>query len=294
MKQILILLLALALLCTCAGCDAAARLIPGASPTPTAATLPGVPGGDDSDRESEDTADDSSGDTQQRSTTHEPSIFVIEAAGSWQREVEAGYYINYECELYLDRIEPHDMHSEMGAYTGAFWLKVSVDAGEFISDFIKNIPGMEMEFNVEAEGISENLSLYLRDGYTSDEPLSLLAIPDGDGGELEPTKDTLTDKGSFVVSGMSGDLSTWAQGPDGLRLDYENSGTDDEEVHYLIHVLPAPFDATERDVKIQITLSDGSATVLDGTWRRLPGYPDDLEEYYDSGQQDALLDRHRE
>ena len=41
-----------------------------------------------------------------RSTTYEPSIFVIEASGSWQHELDAGLKVNYECELYLIRSNP--------------------------------------------------------------------------------------------------------------------------------------------------------------------------------------------
>ena len=57
-----------------------------------------------------------------RSTTYEPSIFVIEASGSGSR-TDAGLKVNHECELYLDKIEPHNMHDDMGAYTAQLKLK---------------------------------------------------------------------------------------------------------------------------------------------------------------------------
>ena len=57
----------------------------------------------------------------------------------------------------------------------------------------------------------------------------------------------------------------------------QSGGGSDTEVSYVVHVAPDPTgDATERDVKIYIMLADGSSTVLDGKWHRLPGYPEDL------------------
>ena len=77
-------------------------------------------------------------------------------------------------------------------------------------------------------------------------------------------------------------------------MDHQQSGASDTEVSYIIHVAPDPnMEATRRDVKIHIILSDGSSTTLDGVWHRLPGYPDDLEKYYKSGKSQEILERHQ-
>lgn len=301
MKKMIVLCLALSLLLVGAACGKAPMAAATASPTADGAqsgdtgdspVVPGVFGQNGTEGEQPEEPEPS--ETGKRQTTYEPSIFVIEAAGSWQREVEAGYYINYECELYLDKIEPYDMHTDTGAYTGVFWMKVVVDAQEYISKVIKDVPGLSMTFDVSAEGISDDLSIYLRDGYTRD-PTADFSIPDGEGGKITPAHEALAGKGSFVVSATQGNLNTHAVDTiKGFELGYDHSGGSDTEVSYVIHVDPDPtMEATERKVKIQLTTSDGATGILDGVWRRLPGYPEDLEKYYDSGKSREILDRHQ-
>jgi hypothetical protein len=229
-----------------------------------------------------------------RSTTYEPSIFVIEASGSWQHELDAGLKVNYECELYLDKIEPHNMHDDMGAYTGVFWLKLTLDTEEYFSGFLKSVPFVDISMDAEAEGIQDNVSFYLRDGYMRD-PTANFDIPDGQDSYLKPDHNGLADKGSFVVSATKGNLAVHAQDTQkGIVMGHQQSGASDTEVSYIIHVAPDPNrEATQRDVKIHIMLSDGSSTTLDGIWYRLPGYPDDLEKYYNSGRSREILERHQ-
>ena len=231
---------------------------------------------------------------QKRSTTYGPSIFVIEASGSWQHEIDTGYYANYECELYLDKIEPHNMHDDVGAYTGTFWLKMTLDTKEYFSDILRDVPFVDISMDAEAEGIRENLSFYLRDGYTRD-PTANFDIPDGQGGYLKPDHNALAGKGSFVVNPTYGNVSAHAQDTQkGIVLDHQQSGASDLDISYVIHVAPDPMrEATQRDVKIHIMLSDGSSTTLDGVWRRLPGYPEDLEKYYNSGKSREILEKHQ-
>ncbi len=229
-----------------------------------------------------------------RSTTYEPSIFVIEASGSWQHELDAGLKVNYECELYLDKIEPHNMHDDMGAYTGVFWLKLALDTEEYFSEFLDSVPFVDISLDAEAEGIRDDVSFYLRDGYTRD-PTANFDIPDGQDGYLKPDHNGLAGKGSFVVNATKGNLAAHAQDTQkGIVMDHQQSGASDTEVSYIIHVAPDPnMEATRRDVKIHIILSDGSSTTLDGVWHRLPGYPDDLEKYYNSGKSQEILERHQ-
>lgn len=230
--------------------------------------------------------------TDKRSTTYGPSIFVIEASGSWQHEIDTGLYANYECELYLDKIEPHNMHDDTGSYTGVFWLKLTVDTGEYFSKFLKDVPFVDISLDAEAEGIRDNLSFYLRDGYTRD-PTANFDIPDGQGGYLKPDHNALADKGSFVVSATHGNLNVYSyDSQKDILLEHQQSGASDLDVSYVIHVAPDPMrEATQRDVKIHIMLPDGSSTTLDGVWRRLPGYPEDLEKYYNSGKSREILDK---
>lgn len=231
---------------------------------------------------------------EKRSTTYEPSIFVIEASGSWQHEVDKGIYANYECELYLDKIEPYNMHDDNGAYTGVFWLKLTLDTGGFFSQIKENVPFVDISLDAEAEGMSDSVSFYLRDGYTRD-PTANFDIPDGQNGPLKPDHNALADKGSFVVSSTYGNINAHAVDTQkGISLDHQQSGGTDTEVSYIVHVEPDPArEATQRAVKIYITLPDGASTTLDGVWRRLPGYPEDLEDYYNSGKSREILERHQ-
>ena len=233
-------------------------------------------------------------ETDNRSTTYGPSIFVIEASGSWQHEIDTGYYANYECELYLDKIEPHNMHDDNGAYTGVFWLKLTLDTEEYFSEILKDLPFVDISLDAEAEGIRDNLSFYLRDGYTRDSTANF-DIPDGQGGYLKPEHDALAGKGSFVVSSTSGNLNVHAEDTQkDILMDHQQSGASDLEVSYLIHVAPDPRrEAAQRDVKVHIMLPDGSSTTLDGKWYRLPGYPEDLEKYYNSGKSREILEKHQ-
>lgn len=231
-------------------------------------------------------------ETVKRSTTYEPSIFVIEASGSWERTVEEGIKVNYECELYLDKIEPYNMHDDNGAYTGMFWMKMKVDTSEMLSKI--NVPMFSIGIGAEGEGIEDNVSIYLRDGYTRD-PTASFDIPDGEGGTLKPDFDALAGRGSFVISQTSGNVFYFfIDEQKGISDAQQKSGSSPVEVNYVVHVAPDPTrEATQRAAKIFISLPDGSSTVLDGVWRRLPGYPDDLSKYYNSGESRKILDNHQ-
>ncbi|MGI6538416.1 MAG: hypothetical protein ACOX22_08855 [Caldicoprobacterales bacterium] len=283
--------------------------IPSKAPTPTPSPSPGSEQEEETEKpeggfsgpvkagqeEGQPSDEPTPAETDKRSTTYGPSIFIIEASGSWEQEIEKGYRVNYECELYLDKIEPHNMHDDNGAYTGVFWLKLTVDASEFISQMTKNVPFMNFNLDVEAEGLNDSVTFYLRDGYTRD-PTASFDIPDEQGGSIKPDHNALAGKGSFVVSPTYGNLDIQVVDTQkGITMGQQQSGGgSDTEVSYVVHVAPDPTgDATERDVKIYIMLADGSSTVLDGKWHRLPGYPEDLEKYYNSGKSREILERHQ-
>lgn len=300
MSEIVSFVMAMLLLLSLAGCGtnnmdnsppAASTMASGAQGEEEGGStvLPGVPG-----RSGMEDEESPAAETGKKQKTYEPSIFIIEASGTWQHEIETGYHVNYECELYLDKIEPHDMHSDTGFYSGVFWLRMAFDTGEYISDIIKGVPGLEIMLDAGAEGICDNLAMYLRDGYTRD-PTGNYSIPSGQGGQLEPPHDALADKGSFVVAATQGNLNAYALDTvKGIELDYEHSGAVDIDVSYVIHVGPDPtMEATQRRVKIKITTSDGATGMIDGVWRRLPGYPEDLQKYNDSGKSREILDRHQ-
>jgi hypothetical protein len=301
MKKVMLLLSVLLIFCvfTCTSCRRAQL----AAPTPTPSSkqsagsddpegLPGVPVRSSKQENPLDEAVPE--ETGKRSTTYGPSIFIIEASGSWEHKVDEGIYAYYECELYLDKIEPYNMHDDAGAYTGVFWLKLTLDTGEYLSKILKNVPFVGISMDAEAEGIQDSLSFYLRDGYTRD-PTANFDIPDGQDGYLKPKHDALAGKGSFMVRSTYGNISAHAVDTQkGISLDHQQSGASDLEVSYIIHVEPDPMrEATQRGVKIYLMLPDGSSTILDGVWRRLPGYPEDLEKYYNSGQSRKILEEHQ-
>lgn len=301
MKKMILWMLALVafLAMSCTACGKSLSDLISLMPTSTPETessdtngLPIVPG--QSGQQEGPSNEQPPEENDKRSTTYEPSIFIIEAAGTWQHEIEDGYYANYECELYLDKIEPHNMHDDTGSYTGTFWLKMTLDTGEYLSDILKDVPFVDISLDAEAEGIREGLSFYLRDGYTRDHPESYFDIPDEHGGNFSVEQNTLADKGSFVITTTNANLE--AHGEDtqyGTVLDFQDNSAADLDVGYTIHVSPDPErKATQRNVKIHLMLSDGSSTILDGVWHRLPGYPEDLEDYANSGKRQEIIEKH--
>jgi len=299
MKKVMLLLSVLLLFCVsvCTSCSKPRSETPTPTPTPGSRQTaesndpkdgPGVPVMNEKQENPPTTPEE----TNKRSTTYEPSIFVIEASGSWQHVIDTGLYANYECELYLDKIEPYNMHDDTGAYTGVFWLKLKLDASEQFKKIIESMPFVDISLDAEAEGIQDSLSFYLRDGYTRD-PTANFDIPDGQGSYLKPEHTALADKGSFVVRPTYGNIDIFFKDTQkGILMNHQQSGATDLDVSYIIHVAPDPtLEATERDVKIYLMLPDGSSTVLDGVWRRLPGYPDDLERYYNSGKSREILEK---
>jgi hypothetical protein len=293
MKKIKLLPLLAVLLLLCAACGRIASPGPEASETP-GPSAPALPGGP-ADNPRGDAGNGQQADVQteqiKNSGLYDPSIFVIEAEGAWRQELAPGYYADYECELYIDKADANDNRSASGLYTGVFWMKTTLDTEEFLSDFLKDVP-VEMEFNALGEGICDNLTVHLQDGFERD-PFEDCAIPAEEGDPLMPAQDALADSGSFIAVGSEAYLEARAHGAAGEELEYQGDETADTEIGYVIHVEPDPEGtAAERKVTICLSTDEGMSVTLEGTWRRLPGYPEDMLEYANSGKQREILDKH--
>lgn len=292
MKKIGILagLTALALLFAACGNKTGAVSEPSPTPDPPA-VLP--EGGAKDGAEKSEGEDAPAAEDPKKNTLYDPSIFVIEASGAWRQELAPGYYVDYECELYLDKFDANDNRSAAGLYTGVFWMSAEVDAAEYIADMLGDVP-VELEFGAGGEGICDNLTVHLLDGYERD-PFGDYGIPDGQGGVASPVKEALAGEGGFVAVSKSVYLEAHARGAAGETVDYQDAGTasSDSEFSYVIQIEPDPsYTATELRVKIQLSSSDGVSTTIEGVWRRLPGYSDDLLEYANSGKYNEVLNRH--
>lgn len=257
-----------------------------ADPESSADTV--LPGGPVGEAEG-NPADDPNGEN--KSDLYDPSIFIIEASGSWRQELAPGHYADYECELYLDKFDANDNRSASGLYTGVFWIKTSVEAEAYLNELLQNVP-VEMEFEAGGEGVCDNLTMHLLDGYTRDS-FGSYAIPDGKGGEQTPAKDALAGEGGFIAVGMQAYLKARASGAAGETLEYQDAQSADAEIRYVIQVEPDPTNtATERKVTIYLSNDQGMSVTLDGVWRRLPGYPEDRLEYANSGKSSEVLKKH--
>lgn len=106
------------------------------------------------ERPTDDKADAGDSHSDGKRNLYDPSIFVIEASGSWRQELAPGYFADYECELYVDKFDANDNRSASGLYTGVFWMKTSVDAADYLKDFLKDLP-VEMDFAAGGEGVCD-------------------------------------------------------------------------------------------------------------------------------------------
>ncbi len=222
-----------------------------------------------------------------KKSIYDPGIFVIEAAGTWQQEFAEGYYADYECELYLDKFDANDNRSASGFYTGVFWMKTKLNIDEYLKDFLKNVH-VEMDFATGGEGICDNLTMHLLDGYQRDS-FKDFSIPGGN----EPHKDALAGEGSFIAVGKDAYLNIYAQGAGRESLQHNDSSVSGEEISYVIQIEP-DLSKTSDELKVTIHLSNGEGmnATIEGTWKRLPGYPEDRIKYANEGKQGEFLDKH--
>lgn len=302
LKRILILIFAIVIMCVCASCDKDKDRKKDDEDVEDVISedddeedeeginIPITPNKKQDGTDEKDTKD--KGKDEQggkvKSALYDPSIFVIEASGTWRQELAPGYYADYEVEVYLDKVDANDNRSATGSYTGICWIGVTIDASEYFDTYLKGTP-VNINFVVSAEGICDNLVMTILDGYERD-PQADYSLPGGD----EPSKDVLADKGSFIASGTKGYLSANVYDSQGSNFNYEDSKAGGEvDFQYVIQIEADPDNtAQERDVIIHLTSADGINMTLEGKWYRLPGYPDDIMEYINSAKHQEFLDKH--
>lgn len=220
--------------------------------------------------------------TSSENKLYDPSIFIIEASGEWREELAEGYFADYEIEVYLHKIDPNDNRVVVGAYEGIFWMKTTLDTTEYVQNMLGSVP-VEMTFDAGGEAISENLGMMLNTSV--DKAWVDYAILDDNGQPLPLTRDTPVDKGSFVVVAKSVYLETHAAGIQGERVDYSTTeGTGDQiMVNYVIHVQPDELESNgQRKVTILFSGQGFKDQLVEGVMRRIPGYREDVADYYES------------
>ncbi len=281
-RSIWVMLTLVVLLVAVAGGQAQALL-----PTPTPEALPGGLPDSREDVPPEDTKASESG---VKSGLYDPSIFIIEASGTWRQELAKGYYADFECELYLDKADANDSRAADGLYTGVFWMSTKLEIADYLKDLLKDMP-VEMDFDAGGEGICDNLTMHLLAEYGR-EPWWGYGIP-GEEGETLPPEDGLVAEGGFIAVAKDAYLNIQARGAQGESLEHSDNQTADAEISYIIHIEPDPGnEATERKATIYLYNRDGMSVTLQGIWRRIPGYPEDMLENATANPARQVLDRH--
>lgn len=213
---------------------------------------------------------------------YDPSIFIIEASGSWRQELAPGYFADYEIDLYLHKIDPNDNRAVTGAYDGAFWMQTTIDAKDFITDMVGDVP-VTINFDAGAEAVSDNFGISLNT--TVDKAWVDYSILDENDQALPLTRDTPVDKGLFVVVAKEVYLDALGSGAQGEKVVFsttEGSG-DVLDVHYVVHVQPNSMEAADGTRKVTFYFwGEGFSHTMEGVMRRIPGYREDVEKYYDS------------
>jgi len=227
-----------------------------------------------------------------KSKLYAPSIFVIQAEGKGRKELAPGYFQDYEADLYLHKIDANDNRAVTGSYQGNFWMKVTLNADEFIKEMLKNAP-LQMDFSGGGEAICDNLGMSLNT--TDDKAWVDYSILDDKGNPLPLTRDTPVGKGSFVAVTKEVYLKAKARGAQGEKLDYESdAGAGDlTDVNYVIHVQPDSMESgTQRKVVIQLNVAGSDSITMNGTMRRLPGYREDVSDYLNSKEYQQAAQKH--
>ncbi|MHB1315004.1 MAG: hypothetical protein ACYCX2_05880 [Christensenellales bacterium] len=252
------------------------------APSPTATAIPsGWNGGfGPTQKPAGQTAAPSAAPTH-KSSLYDPSIFVIEASGSWREEIETNYFVDYECEIYLHKIDANNNRVSTGVYEGVFWMKETIDASEYMKDMFKDAP-VAISFDLGGEAVNDHFGISLN---TEDDKAWVdYSIMGEDGKPLPLTRETPVAKGSFVTVAKNIYLEARARGAQGEKVDYESkAGTGDLiDINYVIHVEPDAIEnGTTRKVVINLSGENFSKTI-EGVMKRLPGYPEDVSDYYNS------------
>lgn len=225
-----------------------------------------------------------------RGGLYDPSIFIIEASGTWRQEIARGYFVDFACEIYLDKSDPDDSRAADGLYNGALWLSTEVELSDYLKELLKDAP-VEMAFEARGEGICDNLTVHLLSEYKR-EPWWGYAIP-GDEGDILAPEQGLVAEGGLIAIAKEAYLEIAASGAQGEDLTHTDSRAGDAEITYIIHIAPDPDNQlTQRKALIHLYNVNGMSVTLEGLWRRIPGYPEDVLAYAQSGQARQMLDRH--
>ncbi|MCE5235600.1 MAG: hypothetical protein ABFC62_02575 [Clostridiaceae bacterium] len=272
---VLVLLVILLAVSACAGGGGGSAAAP-PSPTPDAG-----PGGVPGDKPADSAAPTPQATEAQKKNIYDPSIFIIEASGDWKQEIAAGYFVNYHVDLYLHKIDANDNRRTEGSYDGVFYVDSAVDAEGYIGSMLQGVP-VDITFAVGGEAVADNFGIYLNT--SEDKAWADYSILDENGNALPLTQDTPVSRGSFVAVARNIYLEAHAQGAQGERVDYEDAkGTGEAfDINYVVHVAPDSAEANgTRKVTIQL-YSENFSQVIEGTMRRIPGYPEDVSDYLNS------------
>ena len=273
----------------CSACGAKPALIGAtSSPSPSPGSNTDGPSGNATAPAGESSSAPSAAPT---SSLYDPSIFVIKASGKWRKELAKGYFADYECEIYLHKIDANDNRQVTGTYQGTFWMNVTIDAGEYIDDLLKNVP-VELSFDAGGEAVSDNFGIHLNT--TDDKAWTDYNILDKNGKALPLTREMPVAKGSFVAIAKNMYLKAKGSGAQGEKIDYSDIPKDQQmDMTYIVHVEPDSAEsATTRKVTFFITDSNGTSMTVEGTMTRLPGYPDDVSDYLNSNDYQDASQKH--
>ena len=219
--------------------------------------------------------------TESKNKLYDPSIFIIEASGSWRDELAPEYFADYECEIYLHKIDANDNRAVVGSYEGVFWMKTTLDTAGFIKDLLGDAP-VDMTYDAGGEVVSDNLAIFLNT--SDDKAWTDYKILDENGQPLILTRDTPVARGNFVTVARELYLEAHASGVQGEKVDYSSSeGNGDViDINYVIHVQPDEMESgAERKVIIQLS-GVGFNKTIEGVMRRISGYPEDVSDYLNS------------
>lgn len=228
-----------------------------------------------------------------KSKLYDPSIYVIQVSGTWQQEVVQGYFADYECELYLNKVDANDSRKVPGNYTGFLWMKTTLDTGAYLKDFLKDVP-VEMNFEAGGEGICENMNVFLYMGSEVDNTWPDYRIPDDQGKSLPVSRDTSVARGSVLVVGKEANLTVKAEGMQGVTVEHQDNQFGDAELDYILHVSPDGMETGNQRKVILYLRGEGFSATLEGLLHRLPGYPEDMMDYINEGKYQEALNKHLE
>lgn len=232
--------------------------------------------------------------TESPNKPYDPSIFIIKASDTWREELAPEYYADYEIDLYLHKIDPNDNRKVSGTYEGIIWMKTSLDTAGYTKSIVGDAP-IEISFDAGGEAIRDNLLISLNT--TDDKGWVDYSILGENGQPLPLTQDNPVGRGSFVMVAKSVYLEAHGSGVQGEKVDYSTlEGTGDAfDVNYVIHVQTNDQEL-DGQRKVIINLSgEGFNRTIEGVMIRIPGYPEDVSDYYNSSEyQNSAWRRARE